>query len=294
MNRRTATVAILAGFCLAAPLCAPAQGAASARSRDRYFITSDGVRLHYLLAGEHNLHTIVLVPGWTMPAWIFERQIAAFSRQYRVVAFDPRGQGDSQIAASGYDQNRRGQDIADLITTIGGPPVLLVGWSLGVLDALAYVHVHGDNSLAGLVLVDNSVGENPPPTPSRVPYHPGPRLSREAMMRNFVRSMFARPQPASYLDRLTRAALRTPQHAADALLSYPVPRTYWKDAIYSTKKPILYIVRPHFAGQAANLAAHHTDAETVVVQNLGHAMFVDDAPRFDGMVQDFIRRHVWR
>lgn len=262
--------------------------------QSRFFHTSDGVRLHYLLAGAANRHTIVLVPGWTMPAWIWDRQIAAFSRHYRVVAFDPRGQGDSQIATSGYNQTRRGQDIAELIATLGPAPVLLVGWSLGVLDALAYVHTHGDARLSGLVLIDNSVGENPPPAPPRHPLHAGPRLSHAAMMRGFVRSMFAHPQPPAWLDRLTRAALRTPKPAADALLAYPVPRSYWKTAIYATEKPILYIVRPRFAGQAANLAAHHPDTETVVLHNIGHALFVDDAPRFDSLLRNFIRRRVWK
>mgnify|MGYP001027677895 CR=1 FL=1 len=263
-------------------------------AQDHFFTTSDGVRLHYTLAGPPGAHTIVLVPGWSMPGWIWDRQVQAFSRRYRVVAFDPRAQGESQIAPSGYEPGRRGQDIAELIATLGPQPVLLVGWSLGVLDVLAYVHQHGDARLAGLVLVDNSVGENPPPTPSRTPYHPGPHLPREVMMRNFVRGMFARRQPAAWLDRLTRAALRTPQAIANALLAYPVPRTYWKDAVYSTDKPVFYIVRPKFAGQAANLAAHHKDAETVVLHNIGHALFVDDAPRFDTLVQDFIRRRVWR
>ena len=287
MHRRAALGTILAGVALRAP-------AAGAAPADRFFVTSDHIRLHYTAAGPPNANTIVLVPGWTMPAWIWSRQIAYFSRTYRVIAFDPRGQGDSQIAATGYNQDRRGQDIAELIAALGGPPVLLVGWSLGVLDALAYVHTHGDSRIAGLALVDNSVGENPPPTASRIPYHAGPKLPRPMMMRNFVLSMFAHKQPAPWLDQLTRAALRTPEPAADALLAYPVPRSYWKAAIYSTRKPILYVVRPRLAGQAANLAAHHPNAETVVLSNVGHALFVDDAPRFNALLAAFIRSRVWR
>ena len=48
-------------------------------AQDRYFITSDGVRLHYLEAGPQLGHTIVFVPGWTMPAWIWQPQIQAFA-----------------------------------------------------------------------------------------------------------------------------------------------------------------------------------------------------------------------
>ena len=263
----------------------------SAAAQDRYLTSSDGVRLHYLEAGRGP--TIVFIPGWTMPAWIFEPQIEAFAHRYHVVAFDPRGQGDSAVASGGYEPGRRGEDISDLLATLGPAPVLLVGWSLGVLDSLAYVHMHGDARLAGLVLVDNSVGEDPPPLPPKHPTHPGPKLSRETVMRNFVRAMFYQPQPVAYLDRLTEACLRTPLPAANALLAYPVPRTYWKEAVYATAKPVLYVVRQKFAGQAANLAAHHPAAETVVLQDVGHALFVDNPGKFDALLQDFIGRRVW-
>ena len=130
---------------------------------DHFFLTSDGVRLHYLEAGPQAAHTLVFVPGWTMPAWIWMPQISAFSRRYHVVAFDPRGQGDSAVPASGYEPERRGRDVAELIVHLEAPKVVVIGWSLGVLDTLASIHVAGDRRLAGLVLVDNSVGEEPPP-----------------------------------------------------------------------------------------------------------------------------------
>ena len=280
---------VLAAFAvIAALLCASPRPAAAG---DRIFVTSDGVRLHYTEAGHG--HTIVLVPGWTMPAWIWNAQIADLSRQYRVIAFDPRGQGDSELARDGYDPQRRGQDIAELLRVLGPQPVLLVGWSLGVLDSLAYVHWHGDAHLAGLVLVDNSVGEDPPPSPVRRAAAHTRLLSRAARMRWFVRGMFDRPQSAAWLDRLTEACLRTPPAAAAALLNYPVPRSFWKEAIYATARPVLYIVRPHLAGQAENLRLHHPFAESVVMRGVGHALFVDAPGRFDALLTDFIRRRVW-
>ena len=266
--------------------------AAPTTAQDRFFTTSDKVRLHYIEAGRGR--TVVLVPGWSMPAWIFERQIADLARTYRVIAFDPRGQGDSEIPAVGYDPARRGQDIAELLTAIGPESAVIVAWSLGVLDTLAYVHTHGDTKIAGLVLVDNSVGEDPPPAPPAHPTRPGPRLPRDVMMRNFVRGMFHHPPPQPWLDRLTATTLRLPLPAANALLAYPVPRTYWKEALYATTRPILYLVRPKFAGQAGNVAAHHRTAETAVWQDVGHALFVDQASRFNALLRDFIARRAWK
>jgi microsomal epoxide hydrolase len=262
---------------------------------DRTFITSDGVRLHYIDQGQGP--PIVMVPGWTMPAWIFRPQIDDFSRHYRVIAFDPRGQGDSDIADSGYEPFRRGRDIAELLDHVAGGPPVLLGWSLGVLDVLSYLHQFGDTHVAGLVLVDNSVGAGPAPrlAPAPRPRHARPRPSppRAVFMRGFVRGMFIEPQPPDYLARLTDAALRTPPSAAYQLRHYDVPRIFWKDAIDATDKPILYLVTPHFQLQADDLQAHHPGVESVVLRGVGHAMFVDDPAEFDRLVTDFLRRRVW-
>jgi microsomal epoxide hydrolase len=286
--RRPLTALLLLLLTAAAPAPAP-QEAVSVHSRS--FQTSDGVRLHYLDAGPPTAHTIVFVPGWAMPAWIWAAQIEAFSHSYHVIAFDPRGQGESEIAPSGYEPARRGEDIGELIARLGPAPVVVVGWSLGVLDTLAYVHTHGDARIAGLVLVDNSVGEEPAPPP-RKPSH-APPVGHGTFMARFVRSMFHTPQSPDYLEQLTEAAMRLPEPDAVKLLNYPVPRTYWREAVYSTSKPVLYVVRPWLAGQAENLARHHPAAQSEIFADAGHALFVDDAQRFNALMDDFLRRQIW-
>jgi microsomal epoxide hydrolase len=289
-----------AGVAAALPATARAQsdnpGFAAA---SRTFATSDGVNLHYIEAvpaqgGGHD-HVLVLVPGWTMPAWIFAPQIAYFARYCRVIAFDPRGQGDSEVPAYGYTAERRGQDIAELLGAIHAPKVVLLGWSLGVLDSLAYIDGHGSGRLSALVLIDNSVGENPPPRPEPVPRYNRHRrpVPYPTMMRAFVRGMFHTPQSPDYLDRLTQTCLITPEPAARALLDYRVPRTVWRNAVYAAGVPILYCVRPGLAGQAGNLARNDPQAESVIFADAGHALFIDDAQRFNAVLANFLRQRVW-
>ena len=55
-----------------------------------------------------------------MPGWIFAPEQKYFSKHYQVVEFDPRGQGASEIAPTGYNQNRRGADIGDLLARLPG------------------------------------------------------------------------------------------------------------------------------------------------------------------------------
>jgi microsomal epoxide hydrolase len=268
--------------------------AAPATAADLQFTTSDGVHLHVIEAGPRDANTIVFVPGWTMPAWIFKPQIDYFAQRYHVLALDPRGQGSSDIPLVGYTADRRGRDIGEMIAAFGGKPVVLVGWSLGVLDSLAYVRESGDARLAGLVLIDNSVGEDPPPVASRaLPARRGPRLEREEQMRRFVAGMFRVSPGQAYLAALTDAALNTPPAVAAQLANYAVPRTYWKQAVLSMRKPVLYMVRPRFAAQAGNLAMHLPGTETVVFETAGHALFIDEAQRFDQLLASFIQRRVW-
>ena len=92
-----------------------ASGGAGQTADHLQFTTSDGVRLSYLEAGREHGRTVVFVPGWTMPAWIFEAQIEALDDRYHVVALDPRGQGESEVPAFGYAAERRGRDVAELI-----------------------------------------------------------------------------------------------------------------------------------------------------------------------------------
>jgi microsomal epoxide hydrolase len=177
-----------------------------ADQKDVYFQTSDDVKLHYIDAGEGE--TIVFIPGWTMPARIWEKQVAYFSHFAHVVAFDPRSQGESDVAGSGHNPQRRGQDIKELIDHLNVEQVTLVGWSLGVLEALSYIQQYGESQLAAAVFVDNSVGEDPPAGGSNP--MPEIRKNRQHGTELFVRSMYKSKQSERYLAGITADSLKTP------------------------------------------------------------------------------------
>ncbi len=271
---------------LAAPFLLGPAGAKAAT----HFTTSDGVRLHLLTAGRGPL--LVFVPGWTMPAWMFQPQLEAFAATHRVVAMDPRGQGNSDIPRSGYTAARRGQDIHELLGHLGGGRAVVAGWSLGVLEALACLRAHGESRLAGLVLLDNSIGLGPPPARGNGNFLAALRRARESTTRAFVARMFAEPPGEDYLARLTADSLRTPTEAAVSLLSYNLPREAWRDAVLGTRLPTLYMVTPRLAGQAAELRRQRSQAETVVMEGAGHALFVDQPEAFNAQLADFLRRRV--
>jgi non-heme chloroperoxidase len=271
--------------------------------QSRYFTTGDGVRLHYWVGGPAKGSSaestasfqapLVFVPGWSMPADIFLPQLEHFAQTRQVVALDPRSQGRSAIAASGHNPERRGDDIAELLAKIDAKnrPVVLVGWSLGVLDSLAYVKRHGDAAIAAFVWIDNSIGEEPPPKSSyNMPA--ALRKDRAGTVKSFVRAMFKQPRSDAYLDALTKVVMRVPLETQIQLISYGWPRERWREAVYSSSKPVLYAVTPRWAEQAENLKRNYPRATVEIFEAAGHALFVDEAARFNASVQRFLESAV--
>mgnify|MGYP003330656913 FL=1 len=56
---------------------------------------------------------------------------------------------------------------------------------------------------------------------------------------------------------------------------------------------MLYAVRPRWAAQAENLKRNRPGTEIEIFAKAGHALFVDEAARFDALVESFARRRVW-
>ncbi len=253
-------------------------------------LTSDGVRLNVLervpddVAAGTSGPTVVLLPGWCMPATIWHAQLDGLGSRWRTLAMDPRGQGESAVPADGYTADRRADDLHDVLQ--GRECVVLVAWSLGVLEALQYVQRHGSGRLQALALVDNSIGE--PPAPHGSDFLVRLRRERRATVDRFVRSMFARPVPNARIDALRDAALRMPLEASIALLSYPLPREHWRDIVHGFDRPLAYLVTPRFREQSEHLLEARPASRVEVFENAGHALFVDEADRFNAVLAGWI------
>ncbi len=251
----------------------------------RRFQTSDGVFLSAIESGSADAAlTIALIPGWCMPAWLFNEQIAALGQHHCVAALDPRGQGDSDVPATGYDFECRAADIHEFLRPYQN--VLLVGWSLGALEVLEYTHRYGEDKLAGMVLVDSSVGELPVPPPGGT-FLQSLREDRDSVLDGFVREMYATPRSESEISVLLKDVKRMSLENSIALLSSGIPREHWKECAHAFKKPLLYVVTPQFEEQAHNLEKNRPGTRVEVFSDAGHALFVDEPERFNALILDF-------
>lgn len=261
-------------------------------TKSGFVMAEDGVKIHYLEAGAGP--PILFVPGWTMPAWIWEKQIAHFAKAHRAIAMDPRSQGESSSAAEGLYTAARARDIKAVVDQLKLAPVVLVGWSMAAAELAAYVDQFGTGSLVGLVFVDSGAGldYDPKTFPNILQWVPGFQKDRRKWTQDFARSnyLFAKPQPEEYLQRLTNAMLQARTDSALAIwLGYFA--SDYRNALPKIDKPALIVVAAQglFVNTCREMQRHVSGSRLEVFENVGHALFVDDPERFNALLDTFIR-----
>jgi non-heme chloroperoxidase len=262
---------------------------AQSAEKSEFFTTSDHVRIHYIEAGTGP--AIVFQPGWTMPAEIWRSQIDYFSHHYHVVAIDPRSQGESDKPAEGNYSERRAQDINELMGHLQLPQAVLVGWSLGAPELLTYVEEFGTKDVRALVLVDSApAGDKPNPevVAAMLGWMKTAEVNRQKFTDEFVRSMYKKPQSEAYLQSVIKASQLTPSNTAVTLIAGLLARADWTSAMNKVDKPVLVTVTADNHAAADVLKKHIPSAQTEVFEDAGHALFVDDAARFNATLEKFV------
>jgi non-heme chloroperoxidase len=170
----------------------------------------------------------------------------------------------------------------------------VVGWSSGVLELLSYVQESGTAALRAVVLVDMYIGVNTEPgqlhpfAPLWTTWIEEIQLNRRAWTREWVRSMFASEQPTAYIDTMTEAVLATPTNTAVTLLTnlmFMGP-TDLRPALDALDRPVLYVVARQDWGE--DVRTRRADVRVEVFEDAGHALFVDEADRFNQLLEEFL------
>src|SRR5712671_4828679 len=103
------------------------------------FIHANGVRFHYVTAGEGPL--VLLLHGFPQCWYTWRHQIPVLAGQFRVVAPDLRGYGESDKPSrvADYRMEHLTADMAGLIEALGEEKAIVVGhdWGGGVAWAMA-------------------------------------------------------------------------------------------------------------------------------------------------------------
>lgn len=123
-----------------------------------YVCTNDGIQLAVEDINPISEKTVVLVHGWPLCKEMYEYQKNALNaRGYRIISFDIRGFGQSEVVGNGYDYTQLASDLHCVLETLQLQNVTLVGFSMGAAICVRYMHLFCNQRVAKLVLVAGAV-----------------------------------------------------------------------------------------------------------------------------------------
>jgi pimeloyl-ACP methyl ester carboxylesterase len=121
---------------------------------ERRHTVVDGFRLHHLDWGTEGRPPILFLHGGALNAHTWDVVCLAMRKDYHCLALDQRGHGDSEWSPElDYTPQAHRRDILGLVDRLGLDRFLLVGQSMGALNAFTFAAAHPDR-LRGLVLID--------------------------------------------------------------------------------------------------------------------------------------------
>ena len=117
-------------------------------------VVVDGLRLHYLDWGRDGRSPLLFLHGGCLTAHSWDLVCLTLRNEYDCLALDQRGHGDSEWSPIlDYGPDAHVRDIRGLIRELGVTRPVLIGQSMGGLNAMTYA-VQRPNELAAIVLVD--------------------------------------------------------------------------------------------------------------------------------------------
>src|SRR5437899_10903280 len=104
--------------------------------------------------------SLVCSYGWLWSGRVFDAQVALLKWRYRCVAFNFRGQGQSEVTGSGYDMETLYEDAVALIEQLGCAPCHFLGLSMGGFIGLRLAARHPE-LLRSMILLETSADPEP-------------------------------------------------------------------------------------------------------------------------------------
>ncbi|MBP0726553.1 alpha/beta hydrolase [Bacillus sp. RG28] len=117
----------------------------------------------YSKIGETGETVLLLHPGGFISSYVWNEFVQNFKENYRVIAVDFRGHGNSEKTKSGYNMSNLANDIHEVLNQLNIQSVHIIGNSLGAEVGLVFASTYSDK-VHSLTLIDggilNLVGPN--------------------------------------------------------------------------------------------------------------------------------------
>lgn len=255
-----------------------------------------GVTLRYWESGAGPV--LLMLPGLGHAASLFKHQLEGLSNDYRVIAVDPRGHGESDKPDRGYNYHTLAKDLDGFLRSLDLSDVTILGHSGGCKIILTYLELFGDSRLRAIVFSDDSPCHlrdgifTAEQALAAIDAFQGPDAI--GFSKDFSDQFLTVDADESARDAFYREGLKLPRPYLAKLFRWAAFGDWW-DAYALVKVPTLVI-----GGRVSKVPIEITEAIHAAVpgssfvvfeadEGGGHAMFWEGAQKYNDSLRAFMR-----
>ncbi|MFT7288332.1 MAG: pimeloyl-ACP methyl ester carboxylesterase [Halieaceae bacterium] len=266
-------------------LLATLPAAHAAELKARATLSPDAIEIAYWEGGSGDL-SLVFVHGWTCDHSYWSEQLSVFAEDYRVIAVDLAGHGESGLGRASYSMESFGADVSAAID--GDGPLVLVGHSMGGPVILQAALLLGDR-VRGLVAVDTlrDVAQ-PVISDEQMQARVAPlEQDYDSVAGQFLASMFVENSDPDLRREITVDMLATDRFVGvDAIRG--MLRTDLAVALEAVAAPLVLINSTYQPTNLAAVVALHPNTSLELMEGVGHFVMMEDPESFNSLLRQAI------
>jgi len=263
-----------------------------------YIRVSPDLELYYVEVGVGT--PMIFIPGWCGTTEFFAKyQIPHFSKNYRVISYDPRSQGRSRKTLENNNYTQHGKDLKAFIEALELKNVILVGHSAGCHNIYAYLRAFGTDNLKSIIFIDYM----PKPIAAEKgdwaefsnamevgDFVNGTIYDYRGLMTDFIPTLVHREMTQDELNWILDEVFKTPTYvAALSLVDVSFADYIAESQMIDGEIPVLNVVSEESAVSAQTWLTKNTPNSEIFL--LGkHMMFYEFPNEFNAAVDAFLKK----
>jgi len=257
-------------------------------------IVTGDIVTHYQLDGPAGAPVVTLSHSLAASLEMWEPQLPALTRRFRVLRYDTRGHGGSEVPPGAYTLRMLAGDVRSLLEVLGIERTHFIGLSLGGMIGQTIALEHPE-ILGRLVLADTASQMPPDAGPlwderiANVERHGMAPRVEETIGRWFTPPFIARSP--DLVDRI-RMLIRTTPPQGFIGCSRAIQKLDYTDRLGAIEAPTLIIVGADDLGTPVAASEVMRDripgSKLVVLESAAHLSNIEQAERFNQAVLSFL------
>jgi pimeloyl-ACP methyl ester carboxylesterase len=251
----------------------------------------DGVEINFSTQGKGK-PAIILIHGWTNSMAIWDETVPALAEQYKVIAVELAGHGESGKNRSEWTISAFGDDVVSVVNALKLKEIVLVGFSMGGAVVVDAANKLPDQAL-GVILVDNMHNVEEVAPPEMFPYIDSVMMSMMAnmSMETLIAAGFFREPNEEYWTRLQAMYEgATGEGWSESLMgALQWDYEHCRDELNRLDVPVIAINAEQPPTAVETNSKYISSYEAKIIPNTGHVMMWEAKEEFNRLLDESIR-----